>query len=52
MVALDLPFSLRGTFPPEEGVVSMNGNWGKKLLVAAAATALAGSLVFAQTSIE
>jgi TonB family protein len=51
-VALDLPFSLRGTFPPEEGVVSMNCNWGKKLLVAAAATAFAGSLAFAQTSIE
>ena len=30
----------------------MNGNWGKKLLVAAAATAFAGSLAFAQTSIE
>ena len=47
-----LAFLPAGYFPPEEGVVSMNGNWGKKLLVAAAATALAGSLVFAQTSIE
>jgi TonB family protein len=52
-VALDLPFSLRGTFPPEEGVVSMNRNWAKKLVVAAAATVLAGSLAFAQqTTIE
>jgi len=52
-MALHLPFSQRGTFPPEEGVVAMEFNWGKKLLVAVAATVFAGSLAFAQqTTIE
>jgi len=51
-MALDLPFPLRGISHSEEGVVSMDSKWGKKVLAAAAMAVFFSSVVFAQTSIE
>jgi len=51
-MALDLPSSQRGTFPLEEGVVSMRFNWSTKMLAAAATTLFAASLTFTQQTVE
>jgi TonB family protein len=48
IVALHLPFLLRGGFRPEEDVVSIRRAWGKALLTCVAVAGFAGSFAIAQ----
>ena len=52
MLASGLPSLAWGTFRLEEGVVDMRITWGKKLLVAAAASFLLLSVASAQSAVE
>jgi TonB family protein len=52
VLASGLPSLAWGTFRLEEGVVDMRITWGKKLLVAAAASFLLLSVASAQSAVE